>query len=141
VTRGASGPSAGFRQWSTEGRDGTCGTTVTRPLVMTSVNLTRHLPAERRGHVGARLRSNLMAWLTTVRPGGQRDSVPVWFLVRDGETILVCSQPEKFKLRNISENPKVTLGLDVTGIGRDIIRIDGTAQHVDDVPPAGRQPH
>src|SRR5215467_6408675 len=105
-----------------------------------TMNLTSHLPPARREHVEARLRSNLMAWLTTVRPDGQPDSVPVWFLVREDETILIYSRPNKTKLRNISENPKVTLGLDVTDIGRDIIRIDGTAEHAGNVPPADQQP-
>src|SRR5260221_10420609 len=81
-----------------------------------------------------------MPWLTTARLACQPDIMPVWFLVRDDETILVYSQPKKIKLRNISENPKVALGLDVTDIGRDIIRIDGTAELADDVPPADRQP-
>src|SRR5262249_52243223 len=47
---------------------------------------------------------------------------------------------EKLKLSNISKNPKVTLALDVTDIGRDIIRIERVAEHADDVPLADQQP-
>ena len=104
------------------------------------MKLTSHLSDDRRLHVEARLRANLMAWLTTVRPDGRPDSVPVWFLLRDDETILVYSQPGKMKLRNVSRNPAVALGLDVTDIGRDIIRIDGTAAHVPGSPAADQVP-
>jgi predicted pyridoxine 5'-phosphate oxidase superfamily flavin-nucleotide-binding protein len=74
------------------------------------MKLTAQLPDDRRAHVEGRLRANLMAWLTTVRPDGRPDSVPVWFLLRDDETILIYSQTAKIKLRNISLNPRVTLG-------------------------------
>jgi PPOX class probable F420-dependent enzyme len=86
------------------------------------MELTSHLPPGDRERVEARLRQNLMAWLTTVRPDGQPVSVPVWFLMREDGTILLYSQPGKQKLRSIADNPKVSLGLDVTDIGRNIVR-------------------
>jgi PPOX class probable F420-dependent enzyme len=104
------------------------------------VKLTSHLLPGDRERVEARLRQNLMAWLTTVRPDGQPVSVPVWFLMREDGTVLLYSQPGKQKLRNIAENPKVSLGLDVTDIGRNIVRIEGIARVAYDQPAAHQHP-
>jgi PPOX class probable F420-dependent enzyme len=105
------------------------------------MELTSHLPAGDRERVEARLRQNLMAWLTTVRPhDGQPVSVPVWFLMREDGTILLYSEPGKQKLRNIAENPRVSLGLDVTDIGRNIVRMEGIARQAHDQPAANQQP-
>jgi PPOX class probable F420-dependent enzyme len=103
------------------------------------VELTSHLAPTDRDRVEARLHHNLMAWLTTVRPDGQPVSVPVWFLMRDDETILVYSESGKQKLRNISTNPKVSLTLDATDIGRSVVRIEGTVAQAPDEPPANQQ--
>ena len=104
------------------------------------MDLTAELAADRRDRVDTRLRANLMAWLTTVSPTGRPDSVPVWFLVRSDGTILVYSQPGKRKLRNLEANPNVALALDVTDIGRDVIRIEGTAVKAPDHPRADHVP-
>jgi PPOX class probable F420-dependent enzyme len=103
------------------------------------VELTSHLLPDDRDRVQARLRQNLMAWLTTVRPDGQPVSVPVWFLLREDGTILLYSQPGTQKLRNIAGNPKVSLGLDVTDIGRNVVRMEGTARVAPDEAAANQQ--
>ena len=82
-----------------------------------------------------RLRDEEMAWLTTVRADGQPQSVPVWFLW-DGETFLVYSQPDQQKLKNIGRNPRVGLHLNANARGGDMVRMEGTAEVVQDVPPA-----
>ena len=82
-----------------------------------------------------RLREETIIWLTTVRPDGQPQSVPVWFWW-DGETFLIYSQPGRQKLRNIRNNPRVGLNLNSNAYGGDVVRVEGTARIVEDAPPA-----
>ena len=84
-----------------------------------------------------RLRSERIAWLTTVRADGQAQSSPVWFLWDDG-TFLVFSQPGAQKVRNLTANPKVALHLGDDGSGDDIVTVEGTAAVEPDSPRADR---
>lgn len=85
-----------------------------------------HVPAEQKPHVEARLATDLIAWLTTVRPSGTPDTVPVWFVWQDG-AFIVYSEPDKLKLRNLELNPNVSMAIDDTKGGDDVVRFEGTA--------------
>jgi PPOX class probable F420-dependent enzyme len=82
-----------------------------------------------------RLREETMIWLTTVRLGGQPQSVPVWFLW-NGETFLIYSQPGRQKLKNIGRNARIGPHLNANDRGGDVVRAEGTAEVVQDVPAA-----
>jgi PPOX class probable F420-dependent enzyme len=82
------------------------------------------------------LRTELIAWLATVAPGGQPQASPVWFLW-DGETFLLYSRPASWKVRNIRHNPLVALHLRGTRDGSDIVTFEGRAELLDG-PPANR---
>ena len=86
-----------------------------------------------------RLREDVLAWLTTVDRRGTPQPIPVWFLWDGGTSILLYSRPGKPKLRNIAENPKVSLHLDGNGRGGDIVVCLGEARVSDD-PPADAIP-
>jgi PPOX class probable F420-dependent enzyme len=86
-----------------------------------------------------RLRDDTIAWLTTVRPSGQPDTVPVWFLW-DGATVLIYSRPEQNKERNIAGNPRVSVVLDNTQGGGEVVRIEGRAEVVAGAPLASDVP-
>ena len=92
---------------------------------------------EAHAHADRRLRSELVAWLTTVRADGQPQSTPVWFLW-DGRTFLLYSQPGAQKVRNVTANPKVSLHLGDDGAGDDVVTFEGTATVEPDTPRADR---
>jgi PPOX class probable F420-dependent enzyme len=77
------------------------------------MTLTSDLPQSDRERVETRLRSNLIA---------------------------VYTRPEKQKLRNLAANPRVSFVLDVTDVGRNIVRLEGSAVTADDQPPANEYP-
>jgi PPOX class probable F420-dependent enzyme len=104
------------------------------------VELTSHLTEGERTRVEDRLRHNLIAWFTTVRGDGQPVSVPVWFLMREDGTVLLYSKPGTHKLRSIEGNPRVSLALDVTDIGRNLVSVEGTARLDPSMPPADQNP-
>jgi len=84
-----------------------------------------------------RLKEEKVAWMTTVRSDGQPQTVPVW-LLWDDEEILIYSQPNRQKLRNITRNPRVGLDLNSNEQGNDVVRLEGTASIDEDAPCRAR---
>ncbi|GAB3421036.1 PNPOx family protein [Flindersiella endophytica] len=74
----------------------------------------------------ARLDSEAVGWLTTAGKSGTPAPNPVWFLWHD-DTLLVFSQPDTPKLRNIARNPRVSFNLNGDSTGGAIVILSGTA--------------
>ena len=91
---------------------------------------------ERGAHALERLGTAMAAWLKTVTPEGQPQSMPVWF-VWDGSEILVYGDHRAKRNRNLEANPRVSFHLPDDGNGQDIVTIEGTARVDPDLPPPG----
>ena len=77
--------------------------------------------------VYARLRVEPIIWLATTRPDGRPHLVPVWFWW-DGASVLIFSEPDKQKVRNLRHSPHAMLALDTADEGEDVVMIIGTAE-------------
>jgi len=77
--------------------------------------------------VNKQLQEEEVIWLTTVSPAGIAQPNPVWFYW-DGQTIIIYSQPESYRIRNIRQNPRVTLNLQGADVmGNNVVVIQGSA--------------
>ncbi len=84
-----------------------------------------------------RLQDEEIIWLTTVTPAGVPQPNPVWFYW-DGESIIIYSQPKSYRIRNIKNNPSVTLNLQgVDVLGQNVVILHGDAQ----LNPHYQKPH
>lgn len=77
-----------------------------------------------------RLANDRLIWFTTVSRDGTPQPSPIWFLW-DGDSVLMYSQPNTPKLRNIEANPRVSLHFDGNGQGGDIVVLTGEARLAD----------
>jgi PPOX class probable F420-dependent enzyme len=87
-----------------------------------------------------RLESEPIAWLTTVSGAGVPSAAPVWFRLRDDDTIVVYSRDPSVRLRNLDENPNVNLHLEGNRHGGDILAVTGTAVVDRSLPGAADDP-
>jgi PPOX class probable F420-dependent enzyme len=92
-------------------------------------------------HALERLRADRIAWLTTVTPDGQPQTMPIWFLWvppapesgAEGE-ILVYGDRRARRNRNLEANDRVSLALRTDDLGSDVVVIEGRATMDPDYP-------
>lgn len=94
---------------------------------------------DERPDIRARLDDELVVWMTTVNAAGQPQASPVWFLVQGG-SIVVYSLGQTPRTRNIAADPRVSLNLNSTRSGGEVVIIEGTAEIVPDGLPAHETP-
>lgn len=92
---------------------------------------------ELNNRVTERLQHEQIIWLTTVRADGMPTPTPVWFHW-DGAQVLIFSQPNALKVRNIRANPHVALHFHTDAEGGDVAILLGTAQ-INEPPVAAAQ--
>jgi PPOX class probable F420-dependent enzyme len=76
--------------------------------------------------IAQQLDDEVVIWLTTVARSGTPAPTPVWFLW-SGDEILIASQPDQAKLRNISAAPRVAANFNATHSGGEVGVLTGDA--------------
>jgi PPOX class probable F420-dependent enzyme len=86
--------------------------------------------------IAQRLDDERIIWMTTVKPDGQPQSAPVWFVRHDDE-IRVWSL-DGYRVANLEHNPKVSLHLNDNGRGGEVVIIEADATIEHDLGPSSQ---
>ncbi|MFN8663543.1 MAG: TIGR03667 family PPOX class F420-dependent oxidoreductase [Thermomicrobiales bacterium] len=89
--------------------------------------------------VAKRLADEQIAWLATVDGSGTPQPNPVWF-IWDGQTVLIYSQPDQAKIRNVERSGRVSLNFNSDFHGGDVAILTGTATIEPTAPAADQNP-
>jgi PPOX class probable F420-dependent enzyme len=90
--------------------------------------------------VRRRLETEIVIWLITQGKNGTPQPSPVWFVPDGDDEIVIYSQPDKPKLRNISDRPTVALNFSATESGGDVVVFHGEARVDHDAPACSDVP-
>ena len=71
-----------------------------------------------------RLETEAVIWLTTVGADLTPQASPVWFLW-EGDSVLIYSQPNTPKVRNVKARPRVSLNFNSSETGGDVVVMTG----------------
>ena len=82
--------------------------------------------------VARHLREDRVVWLTTITPSGKPLPAPVWFWWDGEKTVRVFSLPDTGRVRNVQNNPNVSLNFAGNGQGGDIVILSGEVTIGDD---------
>jgi PPOX class probable F420-dependent enzyme len=85
--------------------------------------------------VERRLRDDVVIWLVTTATDGTPQPSLVWFLW-DGQDVLVYSQPNTPKVRNVQRTSRAALHFDSDGTGGNVVVLEGEGRTAEDTPPA-----
>lgn len=76
-----------------------------------------------------RLENERIVWLITQGKNGTPKPSPVWFTWDGDDEVVIFSQPDTPKIRNINARPAVALSFNATPSGGDVVIFEGEARH------------
>ncbi|MEV0595643.1 TIGR03667 family PPOX class F420-dependent oxidoreductase [Nonomuraea cavernae] len=75
-----------------------------------------------------RMADDEVVWLTTVAADGTPQPKPVWFLWEGDGSVLTFSRPDAKRLRHVRARPRVSLNLNSTPKGGEVLVLTGDAE-------------